>query len=668
MGMRQSIANYLLKGFTVSRQPGQELERAIGLMPRTNFDYGAQVNGRQSAIIMACVKWVQRTFPEAPLMLKRLDKDGEWSGIPTHPLLSLMETPNEYYDGLLLQAATITDLVLDGNAYWWKIRSASSRVVALLWVPSTLIEPHWPRWSDDVFIESYKYTTGHKVQYIPIEDIVHFRDGFDPRNIRKGLSPLQSLFREIFTDDEASNTTAALLKNLGIVGLVISPADGTVSPAEAEATKEWFKDNFSRDKKGEPLVMSGATKIDQFGTNLKDMDLRSLRRIPEERISAVLGVPAIVAGLGAGLDRSTFANYKEAREAAYESNIIPTQRLVGSAIKRQLLSDFEDNLEQWRVGYDLSEVRVLQEDEKALSDRTVSQVTGGVLKINDSQRILGLPVDEGADYYLRPFNVMPAYSGNGGLVVEEIPPRQPPKQLKAPLDEARLEIHWKSYAMKAEHYENLLVPKLRAIFSNQRKEAMANLRDGKQDHFINLAKAEQDYIKAAEPILEDQILKAVDDARNLVRPRNPRKADPAIEGIANQNSINWLKTRMGWVAQEFGEETERLLANSLATGFAEGESIPKLTNRVKDTFEFCSKVRAKRIARTETIQAAAQGAIEGYKEVGVRRLQFYAALDERTCDECMDLHNNEFPIEESTGIITVHPGCRCVWVPIVESM
>jgi hypothetical protein len=79
-------------------------------------------------------------------------------------------------------------------------------------------------------------------------------------------------------------------------------------------------------------------------------------------VTAVLGIPAIVAGLGAGLDRSTFTNMAEAREAAYEAGLIPMQRILGEDIRFQLLADFGDDPFAFRFGFDLSKVRVLQED------------------------------------------------------------------------------------------------------------------------------------------------------------------------------------------------------------------------------------------------------------------------------------------------------------------
>ncbi len=404
------LTDIVRKGLSLIFPSGSN--NSLMLMPRTGFDYAGTVNGRQSAIIMACVNWIQRTFPEAPLYLRQRNEDGSYDDLFDHPMLQLIDTPNPYYDGLLLQGATVADYTIDGNAYWRKIRSAAGRVVELWWIPSALIEPGW-NFDNREYITHYDYCGGGVYEKIPPEDIVHFRYGLDPNNIRKGLSPLKSLFREIFTDDEAANMTAALLKNTGIPGIVISPKEGStaMSKEAGKEIKEWFKEMTTGDKRGEPLVMSASTSVEQFGFNPKQMILTELRRIPEERISGVLGVPAIVAGLGAGLVRSTFANMHEAREMAYESNIIPTQRVFGSVIKRQLLNEYLDDIADWKVAYDLSEVRVLQEDENKKAERVTKMVSGGYVTVADAQRETRMPVDESQNIYLRPLQLVEVPAG-----------------------------------------------------------------------------------------------------------------------------------------------------------------------------------------------------------------------------------------------------------------
>lgn len=362
---------------------------ASGVLRGTRYNYAAQVgDGSGNSAVQACVQWIQRTFPEAPIRVQQRAGDSELTPMPRHPLALLCERPNPYYSGPLLWMATVADFNLCGNAYWLKQRAGDGRVVQLWWTPSYLIEPRWD--SATEFISYYEYRPGTEPIRLPPSEVVHFRFGLDPKNVRKGLSPLGAALREVFSDDEASNFAASLLRNMGIPGVVISPeGEGQmVDAADAEAVKADFAQKFGGDNRGAPMVMPLPTKISVLSFNPKQMDLRDLRKVPEERISACLGIPAIVAGLGAGLDRSTFANMAEAREMAYESNIIPTQRLLAADIAIQLLPDLGD-AETDIVDFDVSGVRVLQEDENDRHNRIRDDFLSGVLSWQEARAALG---------------------------------------------------------------------------------------------------------------------------------------------------------------------------------------------------------------------------------------------------------------------------------------
>lgn len=383
-------------------------------LPSSRSDWSRVGDGTGSSTVMAPLLWIARTFPEAPPALyRRADNGQEEQFLDGHAMLRLLERPNSYYSGPILWMATLVDWNVDGNAYWLKIRDKAGKVVALWWVPHWLMEP---RGDELAYITHYDYSpsgsptassTGAAVGAIPIDpgDVVHFRFGLDADDPRKGYSPLKSVLREVFTDDEAANFTAAILKNMGVPGLVVSPEGGKASREQALETKEALLDRFSGDRRGEPLVMTGPTKVEQFGFSPEQLVLRDLRRIPEERVSAVLNVPAIVAGLGAGLDRSTFTNYSEAREAAYEQNIIPSQRILGEDVRFQLLADFETDVFGWRFGFDLSRVRVLADDEDKAARQWIAAYQGGLATRAEGRRALGLTVEgEDHDVFLVPLN------------------------------------------------------------------------------------------------------------------------------------------------------------------------------------------------------------------------------------------------------------------------
>lgn len=411
-------------------------------MGRTRYDYAREVgDGSRNSIVAACVLWICRTFPEAPVRVCAVNADGEDQPIDNHPLKLLLDTPNPYYPGELLWSATLADRTITGNAYWLKIRSSVGRVIELWWVPSTMMEPKWP---DDgsQFISHYEYTPGTVPIRIEARDVVHFRyQTFDPRNMRKGMSPITSLVREIFTDDEAANYTASMLRNVGVPPVVIAPKDdASPSQEEIQQVKTNYQEITTGDRRGQALVMSGPTTVTTLGFNPQQMDVRNLRQVPEERISALLGIPAAVVGLGTGLDNTKVgATMSEMREQAYESNIIPTQRLMAAELRTQLLKDFGD-VRRLKLDFDLGQVRVLQADENDLHDRARKDLVAGGIMLNEFRQMIGLDPLSGAegDSFYVPSVVTPTAQADllaapapaPAMNVTELPPGTPADQGK----------------------------------------------------------------------------------------------------------------------------------------------------------------------------------------------------------------------------------------------
>ncbi len=628
------------------------------LLPRTGYNYGKDVDGYSSSIIMACVSWIQRTFPEAPQVVEKRNADKEWERLD-HPLTDLMNNPNPFYDGLLLQQAFIADLVISGNAYLLKVRSGAGRPVQLWWTPSSLITPKWPSGGTE-FISHYDYFPGGMAVRVDIKDVVHYRLGIDPDNLRKGRSPLQSLLREIFTDDEAANMTASLLKNMGVPGLVISPAQDSVSPQDADAVKAYVKERTTGDRRGEPIVIGSATKIDTFGFNPQQMDLRQLRQIPEERISAVLGVPAIVAGLGAGLARSTFSNMQEAREMAYESGIIPLQRIVASQTSHQLLSEYTDDLVNYRVAYDTSEIRILQEDEDKLTVRTVAQVNGGVCKVMDAQRILGLPIDDSQDFYLRSYTATPVRSGQEPEEQPEEPPPAdaPQKSLKvSDWSEEQKAAHWKRIDTERQTWARLAQKKVAPLYEAEAKAVVKAVEaGGKPDKAIeSLKKKWTDSLEQLTYNIVEHFGKA------------PTKDfNPASALIR------------AWIAKHAAESVTSILATNLddvnaiiLAGTTDNLTVSQIARSLRQFYDDRSPFKAMRVARTEVAQAAGYAQHESAKEAGWTKHSWLSSRDDRVRDSHQEIDGEEQPIDDPYSNGLLFPGdpsgdpaesimCRCV--------
>ena len=370
--------------------------------PNTRYDYAKRVVPMQNSALAAGVNFFAQMFSEAPVAVFDAT-DGQPGEVKEgHDLAELIRRPNPFYPGITLMIWTIIEYLLTGNAYWLKTKNAQGTPDGLWLLPTSTVEPKRPN-NGSEFISHYEYNPGQAAIKFEVDDIVHFRDGLDPANNMKGVSRLRAVMREVWTDDEAANFTASLLRNFAVPGVILTPEDSSVGfdADKRNEIRRAFTQTFGGDNRGRVMIASGKTKVDVVSFSPKDMDMESLRAIPESRIAAALGIPAAIIGYLTGM-RSTAvgATMAELREMAYESGIIPVQRQFAEQLDLQLMPSFR-KVPAEHVAFDNRAVRVLQEDADNLTKRTVAQVTAGILKVDDAQRILGLPVDDTQSAYLR---------------------------------------------------------------------------------------------------------------------------------------------------------------------------------------------------------------------------------------------------------------------------
>ncbi|MDE2103764.1 MAG: phage portal protein, partial [Patescibacteria group bacterium] len=252
----------------------------------------------------------------------------------------------------------------------YKVRGSFGQLLGFIFVPWYQIEP---RWSDDGsdYLSFYAYTVNGQTTHWPIEDVVHIRLGINPQNTRKGMTPIWPAFREVCTDNEAATFTAALLRNAAVPSMIITrkaSPDGTIkelSVLQKDELKRLARSKFTGDSRGEPWINTVPLDIQKVGFSPKDMVVDKIRRIPEERITALIGIPAVVVGLGAGLDASSDKhNMEMAQRQAWHNCLIPLQRIIGDQIAAQTCADLlHAKPETDRLVWDRSAIPALKEDE-----------------------------------------------------------------------------------------------------------------------------------------------------------------------------------------------------------------------------------------------------------------------------------------------------------------
>lgn len=661
------------------------------IMPRSNFNYEREVgDGSGSSTVMAPLNWIARNFPSAPIELKQILADNQEEVVMNHPMVELIHKPNDHYTGSTLWMATILDYNLSGNAYWIKVRNKVGGLAELWWVPSTLIEPREsPTGDTSVFIDHYDYRpNGEKIELDP-EDVVHFRYGIDPENQKKGRSPLKSVLREIFTDDEAANYTAAILRNMGVPGVIVSPKGEGAELGDTKAMKERFMKGHTGDKRGEPFVASEPIEVSTLGFSPEEMNLKALRTVPEARVCAVLGISPMVVNLIAGLERSTFSNMGEARKAAYEENIIPAQQLLSEDIRFQLLPDFEPNPANYKVGFDTSKVQVLQEDRNKKAERLDVGVRGGWIKRSEARREMGFDATEDDEVYLVPINLTEVREGEAPEELGEGEKRRGTKGLKGkqqPYQQAivkalRRNEERLTKALRDELHQDFhsLGAKVAKAFEEKVSDPIAETK-GRDDVEVKLsdeANAHQVVIAAGVGAWAKSVYKKRLEAnagRSLSQTHDivGKSLDVEIELPSSVESQILHKggTREGLTDIE--GQTKEAILRAIAKGREDGLDNKAIADLIKSEVpkgryvKAGSEYRAETIARTETKFASNISSLSVYR--ASEHIKEAIAFDGGSDEICAGRDGTTMSFEEAEAeAASEHPNGNLSFAPVVNS-
>ena len=392
-----------------------------------DFDMSGLGNGQSNSAVTACLQVLGVSFSEATLQVMFVDEDGQSQMIPNHPFANLLRRPNPYMSGDVVQQYIINAMHVSGDAYLMKQKNNAGELVALYPImPEQVI----PKGTANDLITHYEYQVDKGTMEIKPQDMVHIRLGLDPSNHKKGFSPLKTVLREIYGDESAGQMATALLANSGVPSMLITPKDDYgLTETEADQISRTYQQKVGGKNKGKPLILSGSMNVERLAFSPKDLDIGALRRIPEERVSAVLGVPAILAGLGAGLERATYNNTSELREFFTEQKLIPLWRMVAEELTQQvLLPDYQSN-QAVSAEYDFSEVRALQGDEKEMFEKLNVGVQGGWITVAEARKQVGLPTNESQDVYLLSNSVIPTPADMEQPEQEEEPVAPEPEQV-----------------------------------------------------------------------------------------------------------------------------------------------------------------------------------------------------------------------------------------------
>jgi len=335
------------------------------------------------AIVYACCEMIMTSGAEPDLELGRYNADGGFEPVAKHPALDLIEYPNPVCNLNTFIQALIVRLRLTGETYVIKNRMMSGRKIAELWpVPTSWVTPVR---AEGLIIDRYSINNLES-QTLPADDVIR---AYIPsaRHPWEAARPLKSAANDYRLDIERSNYQAEMLINLKMPGLAVNVGSGPSGAMWKDKVQEQINNIFGRGNRGNTIVFGGEKASIDVLNPLSDMDWPGTTGLSETRICAALGVPPILIGSRAGLDKATYSNYGEAKKSFYTETMRPLWSLLEDALTFGLLRAEGISDLYYKFRYD--RMPYFQEDQTALSNRIGQQFKDGLITLDEARAALG---------------------------------------------------------------------------------------------------------------------------------------------------------------------------------------------------------------------------------------------------------------------------------------
>jgi len=362
--------------------------------PEASFENLVRYGWRKNELIFACVS---KTAATASFIRLEVKRDGDGEALDNHPLRALIKRPNPFMDEYDMWYSVVTFQKLGGAAYFEKERDRAGRVIAL-WP----LRPDWvrPIRSQQSFIAGYEYAVpGEPVVTMRAEDVLDFKL-FDPLNMYRGYPPAAVAGRVGDVDNATTDYLKLFMEQGGTPPGLLKTKSVLTDQHISETRARWSARYGGVLNWQAPAILDQDLEYQAIGSSFKDMGFDVLDARSEARICMVLDVPPILIGAKVGLDRATYSNYAEARQAWWEDSLTPLYHIFENVINNDLAPEFGGGV---TCEFNFSEVPAFREQTEALHNRANTGLMAGYLTINEAREIIGLEdIGEPGDLFLRP--------------------------------------------------------------------------------------------------------------------------------------------------------------------------------------------------------------------------------------------------------------------------
>lgn len=276
------------------------------------------------------------------------------------------------------------------------------RPIPVSWVQKRAYKDGWGS-LDYIVIESGD-NDGRSVE-VPGERVIH-RHGYNPKTMKRGKSPVQSL-RDILGEQiEAAIFRAQMWRNGPRPGMVIMrDPESKAGRWDAESRTRFMANlraSFSPKSSdvGGTLLLEDGMKAENFHTTSKDEQTVETTKLSLQTVAQVYGINPTMVGQ---LDNANYSNVREFRKALYGDNLGSWIRIIQDVMNLFLLPRVGVDNEKFYFEFNLEEkLRASFEEAAEIKRAAVGNVAW--MTINEVRAMDNLPSIDGGDELARPLN------------------------------------------------------------------------------------------------------------------------------------------------------------------------------------------------------------------------------------------------------------------------
>jgi HK97 family phage portal protein len=342
---------------------------AAGEAHWTRRDYAALAREgfMRNPVVHRSVRLIAETASAVPWLL--LEEEEE---LDEHPLLALLDRPNQRQAGASFLEALYGHLLLSGNAYVEMISAGDegARELHLLRPDRVSVLTDQAGWPSA--LEYREGSTKRRIALAEEDSGPSTNSGlqlalFHPLDDHYGFAPLEAALMALDIHNAAGRWNKALLDNSARPSgaLVYAPKEGgNLSDEQFDRLKAELEDGYSgAARAGRPLLLEGGLDWKAMGLTPKDMDFIEAKRAAARDIALAFGVPPMLLGIPGD---NTYANYQEANRAFYRMTVLPLVARTAKELSAWLSPAFGGGLKLW---YDADQVEGLTAERDALWTR-----------------------------------------------------------------------------------------------------------------------------------------------------------------------------------------------------------------------------------------------------------------------------------------------------------